>query len=472
MKKNLQFTRSKSFLLMAVAALAVTIGLFAFVVPEALAIPITVIDDAGADDEPGQKDLNQLTIDYDSTADIEVTWNWDIISVSGNNTADACSLYDTDDDGNANFALCVIWENGATYQTTVLYSCGDENADRCSQPADPVAEDTDGDGDLEAIVNGPYGSTCDNEITLVPDTFGPRSNAQADDTQDSQAACSIDLDDFGSASATLLNVCSYPSGQPNSDPSDCIFNPNSGFLTIVKVADPDDTTDFQFDLGAGQTANNGDTTWTIEGSGSVDLIGFAAGTDYDLSEVVPAGWSLDDAGCVLSDGTTTGSWSGLTITDFEIQVGRETTCIFTNSELAHLTLVKEVTNDNGGDAAPSAWTLTADGTGDNDLSGPGPSVSSDLDADTFTLSESGGPAGYTPSAWVCVGEGTQNGSQITLAAGESATCTITNDDQQAYITVVKKVTNDNGGSAAPDDFLRHPTSVGSHRGQQSRRCHW
>lgn len=66
----------------------------------ALAAPITVIDDAGPDDEPGQKDLNQLTVDFDSvTADIVVTWNWDVTSVSGANTGDACSLFDTDKTG-------------------------------------------------------------------------------------------------------------------------------------------------------------------------------------------------------------------------------------------------------------------------------------------------------------------------------------------------------------------------------------
>ena len=39
-----------------------------------------------------------------------------------------------------------------------------------------------------------------------------------------------------------------------------------------------------------------------------------------------------------------------------------------------------------------------------------------------------------------------------LLPGNDKTCTITNNDQQAYITVVKVVTNDNGGSAVPDDF--------------------
>jgi hypothetical protein len=54
-----------------------------------------------------------------------------------------------------------------------------------------------------------------------------------------------------------------------------------------------------------------------------------------------------------------------------------------------------------------------------------------FDAGTYNLSESGGPAGYTASAWSCAG-GTQNDSDtVTLALGQSATCTITNDDRNA-----------------------------------------
>ena len=114
------------------AALAVVLGIAMAALGAA---PITIIDDAGPDDEPGQKDLNDLTVDFDSgAADIEVTWTWDVISVSGSNTGDACSLYDTDNDGKANFSLCVIWENGAAYQTMRLYVCGDGAADKCDNP--------------------------------------------------------------------------------------------------------------------------------------------------------------------------------------------------------------------------------------------------------------------------------------------------------------------------------------------------
>ena len=59
----------------------------------------------------------------------------------------------------------------------------------------------------------------------------------------------------------------------------------------------------------------------------------------------------------------------------------------------------------------------------------------------WALSESG-PAGYTASAWVCVG-GTQSGSSITLALGQSATCTITTDDNAATQTLTTLEVHDN-----------------------------
>src|SRR5262245_65502453 len=61
------------------------------------------------------------------------------------------------------------------------------------------------------------------------------------------------------------------------------------------------------------------------------------------------------------------------------------------------------------------------------------------------------PAGYTAGAWSCAG-GSLQGATVTVALGEHATCTITNDDQPAQLTLVKRVVNDNGGTAAATDF--------------------
>lgn len=117
-----------------------------------------------------------------------------------------------------------------------------------------------------------------------------------------------------------------------------------------------------------------------------------------------------------------------------------------------LTLVKEVVNDNGGSASASVWTLSADGL--TPFSGSGPTVSSGAEfaPGTYDLSESGGSAGYSASAWECVGGNQNDDDTITLALDEVATCTITNDDNTPGLTLVKVVKNNSGGSAVPADW--------------------
>jgi hypothetical protein len=126
---------------------------------------------------------------------------------------------------------------------------------------------------------------------------------------------------------------------------------------------------------------------------------------------------------------------------------QETTCTLTNDDNpATLTLAKTIVNNNGGTSVLADWTLTA--TGPTTVTGTADSasiVNQAVPAGVYTLNESG-PGGYTASAWSCVG-GSQNGNQLTLALGQTATCTITNDDIGALLTLTKIVTNDNGGNA-------------------------
>ena len=130
--------------------------------------------------------------------------------------------------------------------------------------------------------------------------------------------------------------------------------------------------------------------------------------------------------------------------------GQSTTCTITNDDIApSLTLNKTVTNDNGGTAPNTAWTLTATGTGGSptNLSGTTPVVSDGtFKADTYTLAESGGPSGYLASVWVCTNGVTVTSSQITLTPGHDDV----HDHQRRHapsLTLNKTVTNDNGGTA-------------------------
>src|SRR3954452_24108404 len=108
-----------------------------------------------------------------------------------------------------------------------------------------------------------------------------------------------------------------------------------------------------------------------------------------------------------------------------LAVGESATCTITNDDsTAHLTLVKRVINDNGGSAVATDFTLSADGK--TPISGAG-GADSDVSAGTYTLSETTLP-GYTEGTWSCSGGTFAAPDQISLAVGESATCTITNDD--------------------------------------------
>ena len=82
-------------------------------------------------------------------------------------------------------------------------------------------------------------------------------------------------------------------------------------------------------------------------------------------------------------------------------------------------------------------------------------------ANAVDLAESPDPlTGYTTGSFSCVG-GTQSGSTITLAEGETGViCTITNDDVAPTLKLVKEVINLDGGDAGPDDWTLTAISTG------------
>ena len=100
--------------------------------------PIAFIDDAGPDDEPGQKDLTAMSSDLGATS-VAVTWNWDDTDFGnlGGDTGDACALVDTDQDGFANFSFCVVADGDPASQVSNrLFSCVDTRSDRCAGPTE------------------------------------------------------------------------------------------------------------------------------------------------------------------------------------------------------------------------------------------------------------------------------------------------------------------------------------------------
>ena len=406
---------------------------------------ITQIDDEGPDDEPGQKDLNQMSSELGPSA-VAVTWNWDDTDFGnlGGNTGDACALVDTNQDGFANYAFCVVADgNPAVKISNRLYTCNNTRSDRCAGPTEVTVFTSTSTASVvpnsDPFRLAPFnalhndGNDCDADANCL--------------TSDTVANVTLQLSDVGGAAvAKLLNVCSYPSQEPNSDPSDCVVTPDSGFLTIVKNADPDGTP-FTFTSSAASQA--GQSSWTITpsaGTGSVVQIPFEATTTLDLTEAIPANWKLTSVSCAIqtAPATTTGTAAATPVlgaasagvTDLEIRAGLETICTFTDAKQQGYIKVRKETV--GGLASKSydfqftpsgfggnaAFTLTTTGSGGSAETASFGPVAVD---GSYSVSETNLPAGWNLTSSSCT-NGTP--AAITVVDGQTTICTFTNTEDQ------------------------------------------
>lgn len=219
------------------------IALLAFAVGSANAAFVFQNDVGGANEPPdGQTDLTRVGVDTATLpATLGVQWNWDETSLPGSNTGDGCAMFDTDADGRVNYSVCVTaGGDPLVLESTTLYSCGDDKVDRCTNP--------------ELI--DPFTTSCTvNQTATDPFTEG---DEYPDDTT---ADCSIVMSEVGGASAELVNVCSFPSREPNSNPFDCI-------LALQKVT-PTLTTTASESVGLGGSIHDvAHLSNTLDGQGT------------------------------------------------------------------------------------------------------------------------------------------------------------------------------------------------------------
>jgi Prealbumin-like fold domain len=138
-------------------------------------------------------------------------------------------------------------------------------------------------------------------------------------------------------------------------------------------------------------------------------------------------------------------------------------CTF-NNKLSKGTLIvkKAVVNDDGGTAAASAFTLHVKKGGTDVAGSPAAGSASgtsySLDAGAYVVSEDAPPAGYTQTG--ISGDCDASGN-VTVVAGQTKTCTITNNDVAPKLTVEKKCPS--GAAATTDTFqvLLDGTATGS-----------
>jgi len=232
--------------------------------------------------------------------------------------------------------------------------------------------------------------------------------------------------------------------------------PPAASLTVVKQIESDNggvATLDDFDVSVDAVEVDWDDPSSTTGGSA--LVASEPGT-YTLSEADVPGYTEGAWSCIDDDEqevpvTNGGLFSGADVT---VSEGQHVTCSITNSDDAPtLTLVKSVTNDNGGNAGPGDFTLRLDGgiySNTPFSSGDSPPVVANT---AYTLGEDPLP-GYSGGGVSCFDESAEEAvpHPVTLAPGQVVTCTIANDDIAPLLTLVKAVINDDGGEAGPGDF--------------------
>ena len=303
----------------------------------ATAAPMCFSDVDGPNDPPGdgQGDITRFCLDNANLpTSFDVYMQWDDDGFNGANTGDACALFDTDGDpsGNIDYAICISvgGKPGSLAAGPLVYSCGNTDPDRCTSPG---------------TISPSAGTTCSASVQS-DDPF----SAGDDHPDDTVGVCTIDPTDIP-AGAVRTNLCSFPSINPNSAPKDCVGAIGGGFINIVKVADPDDGSNFNFTLD-GQT-------YTISGSGA-QSVSLTANQTYSVAETVPANWALSTASCVDNrTGLPVGSFDNIaTMSGLALGASDDFTCTFSNTKnFVDLVLAKSVSDSTPDEGDTVTYTL-------------------------------------------------------------------------------------------------------------------
>ena len=426
-----------------------------------------VKDDQGANDTPAQSDLNAFTRADNVTGKIGVKWVWDDVNswTGSGQTGDACALFDTTPanankgKGMADFAVCVRISNPNGDPAVVaqlgtgsplLYSCGDSKSERCASPVKSL----------------PIGSVkCEVEKVNVEDYF-----ADGDDGADVIAACSIPLSAFNTTTRpNLLNVCSFPSGSPQSNPFDCVVTPGAGFFQIRKATTPENSgQSFSFTISPAPAggANHTLTDNTADPE-ATSIISAAPGTkSYSVAEVtIPANWTLGTAVCAFdrTGSPTTGKKIGSAVDSVSIESGETTICTFTNTRNQGSIELKKTWIGGGGQTTLNIGTTDGGAEVIAQLTGaagaaPLTTAAQSVNTGTYYVSESGGLIDFS-SQLACTNKGSSitvgAGNSIAIATGDVVVCTFTNTRNQGSIEL-KKAWSGTAGQAT----LKIGSSVG------------
>ncbi|WP_066461043.1 VWA domain-containing protein [Sanguibacter suarezii] len=204
---------------------------------------------------------------------------------------------------------------------------------------------------------------------------------------------------------------------------------------------------------------------SVQGSSTSGLLTVRPGVTYELTESgTPSGY-LNRG--IICDAPVPGQ----AVTTILLEAVDIVVCTITNvDQPGRLTLIKDVVNDDGGQADPTAWTLSADGptTGLSGVTGDPAVTSAEVIAGTYALSEDGGPVGYDAGQWTCEAPATGTteavpvpvvDSSVTVALGQAVVCRIVNDDRPGTFAVVKTSAPGDGQTVTPGSLITYTVTA-------------
>jgi len=275
--------------------------------------------------------------------------------------------------------------------------------------------------DLPGYTAGTWACSDANALTTGLPTAGLATGESITLASGADVSCAISNDDIA-PTLTLTKT---------------LINDNGGVSTID---------DFDISIDGVEVVNAAVNTVlanTVLQISELDLPGYTEGT-----------WACTDANALTTGLPTAGAAIGQNLT---LEPGSVVSCEISNDDVApSLTLVKLLTNDNGGDKTIEDFDIAIDGS--EVVSGANNIVAANTD---IVVSELDLP-GYTEGAWSCTDStgltsglptaGLATGVTISLAEGAIVSCEIANDDIAPILTLAKTVINDDGGLLLIDDF--------------------
>lgn len=334
-----------------------------------------------------------------------------------------CTIINDDDAPTLTLATTIVNDDGGNLADT-NFSASIDAVAVGNGVATPVAANTAitiSELDLDGYTEGTWACTDATGLTTGLPTVGVATGESITLQSGSDVTCTITNDDIA-PTLTLAKT---------------LINDHGGNLTIE-----------DFDISVDGTEVISGTANTVLANTSIVI------SELDIPGYEEGNWACTDANSLTSGLPVAGAATGESIT---LASGADVTCAISNDDVQPvLTLAKILINDNGGSNTISDFGLSIDGS----LVSSG--IANNVLANTaITISELDLP-GYTEGTWACADAnglttslptaGLATGESISLRPGSDVTCSITNDDIAPILTLVKNLTNDNGGAMTIADF--------------------